>query len=338
MRKIVTLVLLAATLLTGVAFAQSGGNVQPNSLRAISFAQWSILSQSSAFSWSPVGLCYVPSPASAGAQMFPFATNAPVYIQDSPSGANNEIVTPSTVTAPGSSCGFTATTSHSHSSFYVMSGTAGLQEALNQLKSLSTPASVVVLDHSWYSQISAIGATASSVIAAASGSTAINLVDQTTSPWTWYAWNGSAYVASSSPAGNFNAAGNGSSWTYFMNTTNVTLSTGGTTTDTATNVLPANSIIDMVQGVVSTTITGSCTGWELGDATTAARFRANDTTLTAGEGGNGAVALTTGVASATTGIYQASAAKVRITCAGGNPSAGAVRVIVYGRTFTPPTS
>ena len=118
----------------------------------------------------------------------------------------------------------------------------------------------------------------------------------------------------------------------------MTLATGGTTTDTATNVLPANSIIDMVQGVVNTTITGSCTGWELGDATTAGRFAANNTGLTAGTTENGAVAITTGIASATTGIYQASAAKVRITCATGDPSAGKIRVIVYGRTFTPPTS
>lgn len=120
-----------------------------------------------------------------------------------------------------------------------------------------------------------------------------------------------------------------------------TLGTGATTTDTGLNCLPANSIIDGVVARVTTTITAACTGWELGDATTPARFSSNNTTLTAGTTTDAAHIGTfnnTGIASATTGIWQAAAAKVRITCAGGNPGAGAIRVIVYYHTLTAPTS
>jgi len=120
-----------------------------------------------------------------------------------------------------------------------------------------------------------------------------------------------------------------------------TLNTGGTTTDTGVSCLPANSIIDAVVARVTTTITSACTGWELGDGTTAARFSSNNTGLTAGTTTDATHIGTfnnTGIASATTGMWQASAAKVRVTCAGGNPGAGAIRIIVYSHTWTAPTS
>jgi hypothetical protein len=131
---------------------------------------------------------------------------------------------------------------------------------------------------------------------------------------------------------------NGGGAVQFHNTELVTLATGTTTTDTSANVLPANSLLFGVTGVVNTTITGSCTGWELGDATTAARFTGNDTTLTAGEKKVASTQLTTAVASATAGMFQTSAAKIRITCAGGNASAGKIRVSVWGYTLVAPAN
>jgi hypothetical protein len=118
----------------------------------------------------------------------------------------------------------------------------------------------------------------------------------------------------------------------------VTLATGAATTDTTANVLPANSLLLGITGTVNTTITGSCTGWELGDATTAARFTSNDTTLTAGEKKVGSTQLTTAIASATAGMFQTSAAKLRITCAGGNASAGKIRVSTWGYTLVAPAN
>ncbi len=120
-----------------------------------------------------------------------------------------------------------------------------------------------------------------------------------------------------------------------------TLATGATTTNTGLNCLPGNSIIDAVVARVTTTITASCTGWSLGDASTAARFASNNTTLTSGtttDATHIGSYNNTGIASATTGIWQATAAPVKVTCAGGNPGAGAIRIIVYSHTPTAPTS
>lgn len=119
-----------------------------------------------------------------------------------------------------------------------------------------------------------------------------------------------------------------------------TLGTGATTTTTGQSCLPANSIIDAVVARVTTTITGSCTGWELGDGTTAARFTANNTGLTSGSTSvaYSGTAWTTGIASTTTGMVQGSTHAIVVTCAGGNPSAGAIRIIVYSHTAAGPTS
>ena len=108
MRKtVVTLVLAVATLLTGVATAQTAPAL-PNSVRAVSYGTWSIASQgTNNFTFSPTGLCSVVG--GLGGSFFPFNTNAPVFIQNMPSDANNEVVTPSAVTNPGASgCGATS--------------------------------------------------------------------------------------------------------------------------------------------------------------------------------------------------------------------------------------
>lgn len=109
----------------------------------------------------------------------------------------------------------------------------------------------------------------------------------------------------------------------------ITLATGATTTDSTANLLPADALILLVVGEVTQTITSSATGWSLGDGTVAARFRANDTTLAAGTVGVG-MAHWHGVVSATNaGPTQAAAAKLRVTCAGGNPGAGKIKVTVF---------
>lgn len=120
-----------------------------------------------------------------------------------------------------------------------------------------------------------------------------------------------------------------------------TLATGATTTQTGLSCLPAGSVIDAVVARVTTTITAACTGWELGDGTTAARFTSNNTGLAAGTVSDAAhigTFITSGIASATTGIWQASATKITITCAGGNPGAGAIRIGVFYHQATAPTS
>lgn len=119
----------------------------------------------------------------------------------------------------------------------------------------------------------------------------------------------------------------------------LTLSTGGTTTDTTGNLLPAGAIIDAVLVRVTTTISGGSTPttWEAGDATTAARFISTGNTLTSGTTAVGLNQMQGGVSTNAAGPVQTSAAKVRITL-DQTPGQGAVRITVYWRMFTAPTS
>lgn len=143
-------------------------------------------------------------------------------------------------------------------------------------------------------------------------------------------------ASSYSGAATLFVAPNGAKLIYGYNVEDITLSTGVTTTDSTNYLLPAGAILLNVSGTVTTTITAGCTGWALGDPTTAARFAASNTTLTQGTTSIGSVNATTGIASATTGIWQAAAAKVRITCATAAPGAGKVRIAVAYLQFIPP--
>jgi hypothetical protein len=132
-------------------------------------------------------------------------------------------------------------------------------------------------------------------------------------------------------------APNGSKIIYGIKSEDLTLSTGGTTTDTTQNLLPPNSLIVGGSAVLTTAISGgTCSGFQLGDPTTAGRFTASNTTLTQGTTDIFKVQATTGVASATTGNWQASAAKVRVTCATGAPGAGKIRISVFYIQFVAP--
>jgi hypothetical protein len=119
----------------------------------------------------------------------------------------------------------------------------------------------------------------------------------------------------------------------------ITLSTVGTTTNSTTD-LPASSIILGVTIRITTTVTGGgVTGFNVGDPTTAARFFANFNPLTAGTASPNALQMWQGgVATDAAGPVQYTAAKLRITTIGGTPTAGKVRVVVYYRQFTAPTS
>lgn len=117
----------------------------------------------------------------------------------------------------------------------------------------------------------------------------------------------------------------------------VTLGTGATTTTVCTACIPINGMVLGVVARVTTTITSACTGWELGDGTTAARFTANNTTLTAGTVSAADTQTTSGVASTTTGMLNITSAKNIVnTCAGGNPGAGAMHVHAFGYLLATP--
>jgi len=117
----------------------------------------------------------------------------------------------------------------------------------------------------------------------------------------------------------------------------LTLSTGGLTTDTTMNI-PAGSVVTGVVTRITTAIT-TTTNYAVGDPTTSDRFCSASSTLTLGSTQicnnflNPATATTDA-----RGPRQAAAAHVRITCTGSNPGAGAIRITVYYRLYTPPTS
>jgi hypothetical protein len=145
--------------------------------------------------------------------------------------------------------------------------------------------------------------------------------------------DGSGNAATSLSASDIIQATNGGQWVQGYNTELITLNTGGTTTDSSANLLPAGAVIAAVVARVTTTI-ATATDWKLGDATTAGRFSAANSTLTAGTTQIGLVHVDVSGAG---GPRQTSAAKLRITTTG-TPSAGAIRVTVFYSQFVAPTS
>lgn len=130
----------------------------------------------------------------------------------------------------------------------------------------------------------------------------------------------------------YDAGANGGGLVYWeADSGSVTLGTGATTTTLCSSCIPVNALVLGVVARVETTITGTCSGWELGDGTTAGRFTANNTGLTAGTVSAADIQTTSGVASTTTGMLNITSAKSIIsTCATGDPSAGALRVKAFG--------
>lgn len=153
--------------------------------------------------------------------------------------------------------------------------------------------------------------------------------------------NLAAQNGQSASAGSFNttpAANFGQSATYTSAVCETagaatSVNTGGTTTTTGLQCLPATAIIDAVVYRITTTIT-TAASFTVGDGTIAGRFCGTQSTLTSGTTGTCFVqADQTG----TSGPRQVSAAPVVVTF-NANPGAGAIRLFVFYHTFTPPTS
>lgn len=183
------------------ALAQVGN--PPFQVYAEQYNAWSFTSVSANTYTFPGSNCWV-SPQTSGvtASFFAFGNSNtsvyfPVYIQDvNPS--DSEIVTPSSLSTTPSACGFSASTTYSHTSFRVLSGTAGLQEAVYTNATPGTSSNVavnVLLDRNYYRLVAALpgSQTVAGIIAALKGAPNVQVVDTTTSPWTVYTWNGSAY-------------------------------------------------------------------------------------------------------------------------------------------------
>lgn len=250
LRMIYARVLCLLVLLFAPAFAFAQSAPPPPFVFAESYAQWNFGSQTpNSYIFSGTNCLVTPLTGAGSGVSAPFfafgptATPFPVYIRDD-SPALSEVVTPLSTSRQGSSCGFVASTSNSHITFNVLSGTAGLQEAV--ASQASQASAVVYLDQYWYGLVAALpgSQTAPAIIAALKGGGNVILKDLTTAPTTDYVWSGTAFKAiSGSTAGKTlptaalgAAAGTAPSAVTTYGSANVTVVsfTAGTSTTTGT--------------------------------------------------------------------------------------------------------
>ncbi len=112
----------------------------------------------------------------------------------------DEVVTPSAVVLAPGNCTVTFTTVNAHPIPYtIVSGSAGLQEAVNA-NALSTAQNTAVLDRGFYSLASTEGG-AAHVIVAATASPTLSLLDLTQAPNVAYQSVSSVYTAYSNTGG-----------------------------------------------------------------------------------------------------------------------------------------
>lgn len=130
-----------------------------------------------------------------------------------------------------------------------------------------------------------------------------------------------------------NATSNGAMMGIRTISESITLNTGGLTTDSSADLLPANAFILFVTGKATTPIT-TATTIAFGDASAANRFLSPAAVAGPFTGGNH---LKGSVSTDANGPLQVSAAKIRLTT-DANPGAGVVRVTVGYIDCSPPTS
>ena len=153
---------------------------------------------------------------------------APVFIQDV-NGANSEVVTPGSYLTPTDiSCGPSLAPVNNHTTFNLLSGTGGLQEALNVVGASTnlSQATVIYLTPEWYklvNSISSVNSTLAStvyplgIIAAATCNAGAYVVDITTTPST-------TYVCSALSSGSLVISGAAASFPNLRVTTNTAIS------------------------------------------------------------------------------------------------------------------
>lgn len=202
-------VFLIGALLAFCPLAASAQNLPSTWVFARAYNGWNINGQqANTYTFNGLACNYTPYNGGNSPSFFVFSglqgtttVYNPVLITDA-NPAMSEIVTPTSTVQAAGACGFAATTANQHTSFTLGSGTAGLQEAItNQLQ--AGPPSSVMLDNFWYQLVFGLPGlpTPESLIKAAVGSPTVQIVDTTTSPWTYWRWSGSAYAAATTLTG-----------------------------------------------------------------------------------------------------------------------------------------
>ncbi len=170
---------------------------------AAQYGEFEVQNEGNGFAFDPAN-CNV----TGGGENFPaFTTGTPVKVVDA-LPAQSEVSTTVTAFLTGSNCAVSlGGLAYQHTSFYLTSGTGGLQEALNNEKIRAGGNNTIILNSRWYELITP--RTASTVISTVSGSSSFGLVDITTNPYTSYNWNGSQYVQAAPPGGSPSGAAGG---------------------------------------------------------------------------------------------------------------------------------
>ncbi|MGA2890326.1 MAG: hypothetical protein ABSE51_19960 [Terracidiphilus sp.] len=356
---IVALVAILVAIGAAPAIAQNnspaGQTYSQHWLWAADFGQWTLRAQTAqTYSWSPGTICYTSANGSASA-FFMFATTQPVEIVDLTNASLNEIKTPGSVTLTNATCSLGISPSNTHYSFYLTSGTAGLQEAINSVSATAPYPTDIFLDRNWYAQAYSLpGTTPAAVIAAATGNANTVVVDTTTQPFTFYTYNGTGFSASGSTVAFPNAKV--SSYTNIsppaaVSTASVTTSilttsaTGGTIASGAGTFRVAQTYVDASGGetlistdsagtstiaIGSTTSTNSITVTSPPAATGAVGWRLY---ITAAGGGTGSEILYTPTCSSTVAIANQVVFPPATVCPIG--ASGTVGAIITGTATVP---
>jgi hypothetical protein len=195
-------------------------------LVAAQFGEFAVPSNGNGFTF-PAAACQVDG---GGKPFQAFSTGVPVKIVDA-NPSLTEVVTPVAVFLTGG-CSVSLLTSYSHTSFFLTSGTGGLQEAINNGRTQAGSANTIILNAEWYSLVAP--SNPATVIATVTGGAGFGLVDVTTAPYSYYSWNGSQFVSAGTAGGGSptGAAGGALSGTYPnpVMASNLALPSGATAT------------------------------------------------------------------------------------------------------------
>ncbi len=142
----------------------------------------------------PANACQVEG---GGKNFEAFSAGAPIKIVDA-NPSLTEVVIPVAVFQTGG-CSVSLAAAHQHTSFYLTSGTGGLQEAITNGRTLTGTANTIILNAEWYSLVAP--SNPATVIGSVTGGAGFGLVDVTTAPYSYYSWNGSQFVSAGTAGG-----------------------------------------------------------------------------------------------------------------------------------------
>ncbi|MGB8538935.1 MAG: glycosyl hydrolase family 28-related protein [Acidobacteriaceae bacterium] len=190
MKKLLLLLLATIPCFT-VVRGQNGGQII-----AAEYGEFKVSGSSSGGFSFPPATCQV---SGGGRNFAAFSVGTPIKIVDSNPNLT-EVATPSSVYI--GACSLNMATVYTHvPPFYLTSGTGGLQEAINANQTNDGP-NTIVLNAEWYKLITP--GNAAGIIAAVHGIPDLGLEDVTTTPSTFYQWNGSQYTVLATGSGTYN--------------------------------------------------------------------------------------------------------------------------------------